>query len=418
MFATCVALALLILILSVVRRSYQSVILAAYILRVILSYIHAYVLVLPDSQFDAIRFERVAWMWAEDGRCFNDFTTGSLLYSWIGSCFYILSGRSPLLLQVLNAFFGTVIVLVGMKIMRLLSPHGKEYRYVGWLLALHPSLVLYSAITMREVAVVLPFVVSLYWLVKWRMTGRYSYGLWSILWMTVSQMFHTGVITATVLIAVIFAYYTVTEHWWGLTRLRIAVRHARATTLSLVIIAALSIVVPIMLNEGYGLDKFGRLGSQGVVGALSGWQEQVARGRASYLTGLHPGDWVGLLLQLPIRLAYFMGAPFAWTIANARDLWGFIDAGFLTLLSLQVVRHIKNGAWRRRAYCSIAVVTFAVIIGFAAVTSNYGTAFRHRAKFVPALIIVYAYGSSERKRKQKRDSTALESVKYEGRGCL
>ena len=57
---------------------------------------------------------------------------------------------------------------MGMKTIRLLVPHGSHYRYVGWLLALHPSLLLYSAITMREVAVVLTFMASTYWLTKWR----------------------------------------------------------------------------------------------------------------------------------------------------------------------------------------------------------------------------------------------------------
>ena len=413
MLEICVSLALLTLLLAVTPRRFQSVVLSAYLLRVTLCYIHAYVLVLPDSQFDAIAFERIAWLWARDGQCFDDFTTGSRLYSWIGSCIYTVVGRSALLLQVLNSFLGTLIVLVGMKTIRLLAPHRSHYRYVGWLLALHPSLLLYSAITMREVVVVLTFMLSIYWLAKWRITERYGLAVWSILWMIVSQMFHTGMVTATVLIAALVIYYTLTEHWRGLMRVKILVRDAKAAALSLVVIATLAIGVSIMLNEGYGLDKLQRLKTQSVIDALTGWQEQSARGRAKYLGGASPSDWVALLLQMPVRLVYFVGAPFPWNISRVRDVWGFIDGGFLIVLVYAIVRDIKKGAWRRRAYRSIAAVLFAVILGFSVATSNYGTAFRHRAKFVPALIVLYAYGSSERKRQRKEGFTISQSATHE-----
>ena len=413
MLEICVSLSLLVLLLSVIPRHFQSVILSAYILRVILCYIHAYVLILPDSQFDAIAFERTAWLWARDAQCFDDFTTGSRLYSWIGSCVYTVVGRSVLLLQVLNAFFGTLIVLMGMKTIRLLVPHGSHYRYVGWLLALHPSLLLYSAITMREVAVVLTFMASTYWLTKWRTSGKYRLVVWSILWIMVSQLFHTGMVTGTVLITMIVVYYTITEHWRGLIRIKITVRDVKAVALSFIVIATLSVAISVMLNEGYGLDKIQRLKTERVLDALSGWQQEAARGRASYLGGGSPRSWVTVLLQMPIRLVYFLGAPFPWNISRVRDLWGLMDGVFLIVLVLFILRDIKAGAWRRRGYRSIAAVLFALILGFSAVTSNYGTAFRHRAKFVPALIVLYAYGTSERKRQRVEALTASQSATHE-----
>ena len=226
-------------------------------------------------------------------------------------------------------------------------------------------------------------------------------------------MFHTGMVTATVLIAAIVIYYTMTEHWRGLMRVKILVRDAKAAALSLVVIATLVIGVSIMLNEGYGLDKLQRLKTQSVIDALTGWQEESARGRAKYLAGASPNDWVALLLQMPVRVVYFVGAPFPWNISRVRDVWGFIDGGFLIVLVYAIVRDIKKGAWRRRAYRSIAAVLFAVILGFSVATSNYGTAFRHRAKFVPALIVLYAYGSSERKRQRKEGFTISQSATHE-----
>ena len=373
-------------------------------------YMHVYALPLPDSQFDAIRFERVAGMWAEDGQCFNDFTTGSLLYSWLGSCVYVVLGRSALVLQLLNAFFGTALILVGMKTMRLLAPRGPQYRYVGWFLALHPSLVLYSAITMREVAVVLSFMVSIYWLVRWRTGGRYMYGPLAIFWAIVSQMFHTGMVIATVAITAMVLYYTVGKYWRGLTRIRFGMRDAKTMVASLAVLMVLALGASIMLNYGYGLEKLQRLRNEGVFEAVSGWQEQVARGRAIYLGGVRSDSLVAVLWQAPLRVIYFIGAPFVWTISRVRDLWGFIDGASLILLSTLIVRQVRRGAWKSRVYRSIAIVVAAVIMGFAVVTSNYGTAFRHRAKFVPVLIVLYVYGTSMGVQRGREDSMTARSV--------
>ena len=394
MLELLLTLVFLVIFLSVSPRRLLSIVVCAYALRVILVYIHAYVAELPDSQFDALRFESVAWMWAQDGQCLDDFRTGSLLYSWIGSCVYSAFGRSPVLLQVINAFLGTGIVLVAMQTMLVLAHRRPHYRYVGWLLALHPSLLLYSAITMREVTVVLASVLSVYWLVRWRNTGMYRHALWSIVWILVSQMFHTGMITGTATIVAFVLYHTVKIHWRGLLRIRASVRNVRTTVLSLMAISLMALVIPFMLSTGYGLDKLTRLFQMDVFEALSGWQAEASRGRAAYLYGVTSDQPVALMSQIPLRVIYFLGAPFIWMVARLRDIWGFLDGVFMLALSALIVRQIRSGMLRHQAYRTIALVAFAMVLGFAVVTSNYGTAFRHRAKFVPVLVVLYVYGRS------------------------
>jgi hypothetical protein len=44
-------------------------------------------------------------------------------------------------------------------------------------------------------------------------------------------------------------------------------------------------------------------------------------------------------------------------------------------------------------YRTAVLVVALMMIGFALVTSNYGTAFRHRGKFLPALVVLYGYGT-------------------------
>ena len=401
-------------LLVVAPRRFWPILLCAYLIRAALCFVHSYAWVLPDSQFDAIRFESTAWLWAQDARCLDDFTTGSLLYSWIGSCVYVAAGRTAVLLQLINSFLGTAIVLVAMHTTQILTPHGTSYRLVGWLLALHPTMLLYSAITMREVAVVLPFVLSMYCLVKWRVYKMYRYGASSIFWIMLSQMFHTGMIVGTMLVVSIVIYYTVADHWRRIARVRVALRDVNAVAGSVFVFALLVLAASIMSGTGHGLDKIQRLATEGVLEALSGWQIQVARGRASYLNELQPSGLVDLVLQAPLRMLYFVTAPFAWTISKARDVWGLVDGSFLFVLLLLIVRDLAYSRLRGsefRIIRIIGVIAIIMMMGFAMVTSNYGTAFRHRAKFVPVLIVVYAYGSSMRRnRRDIQDSDYERSL--------
>ena len=400
MWEITVSIGFLSVLALVTDRRSRLVVLVAYVIRMAMAYIHAYVVPLPDSQFDAVRFERVAWMWARDGTCFDDFTTGSLLYSWIGSCVYVVVGRTALVLQLINCMFGALIVLVGMRTTRLL-PHVRSFdRGVGWAIALYPSLVLYSAIMMREVAVVFCFMLSVYCLTRWASEARYRYAVWAIVWVGVSQLFHTGMIAATVMIVGVVMYFTISENWRGLARIHIKVRDALIAFGSLVVAGALIGLGALALISGFGLDKLQQLTKVGAnfVEVLGGWQQSVARGRASYLGLLQPDSWLDVLVQTPVRLAFFLGAPFAWMVGGVRDLWGFLDGTFLLILCALLVAHsIRGQTWRRRAYSIVAVVVAVAIIGFSVATSNYGTAFRHRAKFVPSLFVLYAWAVSHRR---------------------
>ena len=419
MWEITVSIGFLAVLALVTDRRTRPVVVIAYLIRMVMAYVHAYVVPLPDSQFDAIRFERVAWMWARDGQCFDNFTTGSLLYSWIGSCVYLMVGRTALVLQLANCFLGALIVLVGMKTARLV-PHVRSHdRGVGWAIALYPSLVLYSAIIMREAVVVFCFAVSLYFLTRWASGDGYRFAVSAILWVVVSQLFHTGMVVATVIVVAVVMYFTISENWRGLARIHIRVRDVRITVASFVLAGGLIGLGALAISRGFGFDKLGQLTEVGVdfVEVLAGWQQQVARGRASYLVSLQPGSWLDVLVQIPVRLAYFLGAPFAWMVGGVKDLWGFLDGTFLLMLCVLLVSHsIRGRAWRKRAYATVALMVAAAIIGFSVVTSNYGTAFRHRAKFVPALFVLYAWTVSHRRHGMElRAGAGLRSARSDDR---
>ena len=107
--------------------------------------------------------------------------------------------------------------------------------------------------------------------------------------------------------------------------------------------------------------------------------------------------WLDLAWNLPLRVFFFLGSPFFWMVSQFRDVLGLLDA----LVYLYMASRITLDIVRRRllkidVYLSVALVSAAIMVLFALGTSNYGTAFRHRAKTFPWLLLLYLYGSAIR----------------------
>ena len=275
------AAAVLITILVRVPRGWIEPITVAFLVRAMVAVLHFQLAFLPDSQFDAIRFERTAWLWAKDGQCFNDFTTGSLLYSWLSSCVYVAFGRTELLLQFINATLGTVVVVVAMKSGRLLALDSGYVRKIGWLAALHPSLILYSALTMREAYIVVALGGAIYWLIRWRTTHLYRYVPLSVAAALVSQLFHTGMVAASAIIVCIGMIYVVREHSMKLARIRFTRSNVVVTMVTGVLVTMLVVFVTWAIESGFAIDKLQRFLDGQILRDIANWQADVARGRAS-----------------------------------------------------------------------------------------------------------------------------------------
>ena len=386
MIGTVAACAFLVSLLLVPDQQQSAILVAAFAFRIAVSVVHVAGYALPDSQFDARTFERIAWLWARDGRLFDDFTTGSYLYSWLSSGIYLLSGRVPFLLHVINSYFGTLTIYFVMRSARLLSPNTHIDRAAGWTLAFYPSAVLYSVLTMREAPMVLALSISIHLLLSWVTTRRIAFGLGAVSFMIVAQLFHAGMIGATLAVVLIYSRVSLQS---------VTVRdNLRPLALFMVMATAIG-VLQFSLRTGVGLEKVWGLLRDFNIDTIVSWQAYSARGRGAYLSDVDINVWLDLVWNLPLRVIYFLGSPFVWMVSQFRDLLGLFDA----VVFLYIAFRITLGTRRRRlftidAYLSIALVVAGVVAVFALGTSNYGTAFRHRAKVFPWLLLLYLYGNS------------------------
>lgn len=379
-----ISLALLVSLLVFAVPSHRPVVITAFLLRVSLSYAQSFGLILPDSQLDALNFERVAWLWARDGRFLDDFTVGAYLYSWLGSGVYLVFGRSPLLLSVLNSYLGTLIVLEVMLMARRLMPARRSDIRAGWVVALYPSAILYSVLTMREAAIVFALVVSIHALAKWTATNRIAHWLTALVMMVTAQLFHAGMVAGT--LAILAISFLV---WMRSAGVRADVRSA---FLLLAVAAALWLAVPAALDAEFGVDKIASLFDEFGVEVLAEWHAYSARGRAAYLSEVAIDHWADLSWFLPLKLLYFFGSPFAWMISVAADLLGFLDGLVFLYLTAAIAANALKVGMPDDSQRRVALVALAIACAFALGAANYGTAFRHRAKLFPLLVLLYVYG--------------------------
>jgi 4-amino-4-deoxy-L-arabinose transferase-like glycosyltransferase len=365
---------LIVLIFSKTTPKIKYILIIAFALRVILILIHVYVTPLPETSTgsDMVYFEETGWQLAQNGIfwLFGHFVSGAYLYSWLIGFIYALFGRSAFMVQVLNAILGTIVVWAVYSISVFIWGENKA-RLASLIIAIFPSMVYFSVVILREESIVLLYLLGIYFLVRWKSTGKNLLFITSLSLFALSIGFHTGMLPSLIvpffpLITDLFKYY----------------RHKNYKSFvktSLLVLITIFLIF-IIIKTRWGMEKIPS--SKGFSFDFLSSQEDVAsRDRAAYLTNLVVKNSVDFLWQAPIRILYFLFAPFIWMIRAPLDFIGFLDAILYILLCWGIFR-----GWHKIQKSKLALTIFILlvveVIAFALTTSNYGTALRHRAKFV------------------------------------
>ena len=378
------ALGLMSLLLAVVvvfavaarNKVFAAPLLAGLVTRASLAVVDALVFVLPGHS-DSLRFDFFAFYQARNGVAgtFDHIATGADLYTWLISFFYAVFDRSPLMMQGINVLFGTLIVLNVGRITAHLGGSPRLVRQAAWLAALFPSLNYFSAVLLREVAVAYPLSLAVLYLAYWYRERRWWQMLVAVLSLLVSMAFHSGSL------AVLLAVGLWLMGSWLRSLFSQGFRNLGRNSVALVAGGA---ALAFVFASGFGMSKFKSV-QQGDVETLSQTQSSFARGRTAYLEDLHPESPAEVVLQTPIRLTYFLFAPFPWMLSAGSDVLGVVDSVFFFFLFFRIWRQRSLVATRRESMLVLAVFG-AMALTFAMGVSNYGTALRHRNKMLPLLI--------------------------------
>lgn len=355
--------------------------------RIALSTANRFFRVAPDGGADAITFERTAWIWAQSG-CGNMAQhfdhTASYVISWLYGQMYACVDRVPLAAHYINVFLGVVIIYYVAKLVDRLWDRKIAIR-AAWLAALFPTLIIYSSVTLREPFFALGILLGVHWLVLWIQEKRLFFFIAGMIAFGVATIFHGGGVFA---IVGVVAFLTTRAFRWYLSPSRLVSRSsllAGGVAISALILAFVALP-EIRVNK---LGDISEIGADRVEEMLVDTGAGT-RGGAYYPSYLVHGTGATLIWQTPLRMVYLQFGPFPWDVRAPNHIFGLIDALFYVAMAVLLWRY--RATWLGRPeFTLILMILLSLLLVYGWGTSNFGTGFRHRAKFA-ALWITMAAG--------------------------
>lgn len=386
--AGCLSIIFLALITFYTARYYKSlktILYVALCVRLVVLFLGNYFVILPDSWGDATLFEQKAWEMAQDSffAVFDKFPLErpSLFISWMLAFIYSLTDRSVIMGQSLSLLFGMGSVLLGSLLVKKVWNEKISIK-VGWILALYPTLILYSCLILREAYIWFFLLVSIYGIVLWFENKGFKSMIIILLGFSGATFFHGGMFIGAfvfVIIVMITSFFEIIKRLY----------HLKIPINSLVLLSLSLIVTVVLFSVTDSIPKIGSIGKMFDVERVL--EEISARNinRAAFPEWTVPRTQLELVYKAPIRVIYFIFSPFPWDIKKFSHVFGFFDGMFHIMLLILFIKNIKV-ILNDRILRTILIILVSYFVVYGLSTGNFGTGLRHRTKFLIVSILLVA----------------------------
>ena len=356
------------------------------LLRILAALIHFFIFQLPDGKIDAVKFENYTWSFSQ--MPFNDYilsfktNTLALTFTWVLSLIYRLFGRSPLLLQCISIFIGVLCILLVYKLSFLLSNNEKKAKQSAWILAVFPTVILYNSLILREVFVMFFLLLAFIYFAKWHISKNVNYGILTLVCFIPLYYLHSALILGGVTFFAIFFIESIGFFKVRYRQNKFNIIHAILLSFTPLITLYLFTILPGIkipyLGKFDDIFTFSRILFQTKVTSLGG---------SVYPDWLSPKSPLDFFLLIIPRLGYLLFSPFIWDLRAINHLLGFVDG----LLYLFVFYWIAKGILfekHKQIITRILIILIPLLIVYSWGVGNFGTALRHRVKFIPVFIAI------------------------------
>lgn len=343
-----------------------SVLLLSFYLKILLIFYHISVNPLFGSGNDATTFHILSSVVASDlknGIVSFSFSGWRLYVEFIGILYYLIGTHEviPLLMNVVFSLFSIYLIY---KITHLLSGEIKISIVTATIVSFFPNFILISVLNLRESLIIFLAAWSFYLFLLWLKTYKTNVFVKSLICIILSGALHGGMIFITCVYLFIYCVYSPRTN-------KIKLIGAKSIIGIVLGLSSIWVYLNFLNNKMKTLDQ--------VVQSAS----SVSDSRAAYLHGMSPDSILEIIIYTPIRIAYFLFTPFPWQISSVVDLLGLVDVGLYWMLiffGIKGLKEIKKN--NKLAFYSVILILVAELFVFSWGTSNYGTAIRHRLKFI------------------------------------
>lgn len=375
----------------------------ALFLRSFLVIVDQYFYPLPGSMMDGWTFEHVSLDYSQRygfSIIYKLFDGNSYFLSKIISILYtITETRSPMMANMISVGVGTATVQLIYRLSFILWGSRVALK-AGWFATFFPSLVLYSAIMMREIYVVFFTTYALIWCVNFIDEKKFIYLVKSFFGFFGAALFH-GPMILGFFIFLMFIFFTL------LKENNYFIRFKKKNIHQLLILPLFLLPIITYLMGYYSIPKLGNIDNFGDLRSenqskVSNIKERLiwkinkatrstfnSNSGSQFPSWTIPENMAEIIYLTPIRIIYFLYAPFPWDIKRPAHLMGLFDVIFYLYLSICILRNRKilfeNPKTR---FLIIILALYVTIYSFG--VGNFGTSIRHRVKFIEILIAIAA----------------------------
>ena len=257
--------------------------------------------------------------------------------------------------------------------MRELRVENRRRKYAMYVLCLLPNFGIVSSIFLRESLVTMFISISLVCFVRW-LNGRSD--LWFLLAFVFSfaaARFHSGSVAVAVSYIVVRLLYNKKR---GVFRL----------TWQSIVPAIFFMLVFVFLFNNYSDTLFGKMTGVDSLEDIANTSTVAGSSYAAYVG--NSSTPLNMLLYTPLRLVFFLFAPFPWQWRGLSDIIAFcFSSMFYLLVLVRAVSYLKKREQKnRQAVIALLIVALATAFVFAWGVVATGTAIRHRDK----MVVLYA----------------------------
>lgn len=345
-------------------------------LRFFLMITNVYIVKLPGSNEDAVRFVRNAFQ-ISTGNLKVDSIVGAGLYENFLSFFIKYISYNPMYLHLLS----NIAFLISVYIFMLFADKLKfslNNTFIGLIiLNFLPSIVMNTVTTLREPYQILFLMLYSYFLYKFIESDKIKY----LILFTVSTILfgltHNGLIIMIPILIFIGAIMYITT------------RNLTFKSLAIIFISfILFIVIILMMISGVISSQFTESISSGEgLEYAEQYREGSPDSRATYTGSLDTSNILTFLISSSILFIKYMTSPLPWMMTSPIDLISLFENLIRIILLIVVFKNIRDvrGIFSK----SILVIYFSIEILWAMGTSNWGTAARHHIVAFPFPILSF-----------------------------
>lgn len=377
---------LLVYIMTIRWPLLKNIIWTGTFLRILAALIHFFIFQLPDGKIDAVKFENYAWSFSQ--MPFNEFilsfktNTLALTFTWVLSIIYRIFGRSPLLLQCVSIFIGVICILLVYKLSFLLGKSEKKAKQSAFIYALFPTVILYNVLILREVFVMFFLLLAFICCVKWYHSKKINYGLMTLVCFIPLYYLHSALVLGGLIFFLIFFKESIVffKNRYKLNKFNII--HAILLILTPVISIYFISVLP-----GLKIPYLGKFDDIFTFSRILFQTKVTNFGGSVYPDWLSPDSLTDFFLLIIPRLLYLLFSPFIWDLRAINHLLGFVDG----LLYLFLFYWILKGMFVKKhnqIISTLFIILIPLLIAYSWGVGNFGTALRHRVKFLPVFIAI------------------------------